>query len=366
MASKYDQLVREEINILKPYIPGKPIEEVKEEYELERVVKLASNENPLGISSKVREAIYKELGNINRYPDGDSRLLRKTLAKRLDITEEMLLFGNGSDGLLKVIGETFLNKGDEVIISDPTFAEYIFVANLMGAELKKVKMNPYHQDLDKIASSITNKTRMIFLTSPHNPAGTIITEKELRKFMEQIPENLLVIFDEAYYEYVQGQDYPDIIEYIKRGYPIIGLRTFSKAYGLAGLRLGYLFADSGIVGLLAKAIDPFNVNRIAQVAAKAALEDRDFLAETIRVNEEGKEFLYRELAAREIDYVPTEANFMLVNIGIDSLDLFNKLLKMGVIVRPGDPLGYPGHIRLTIGTMEENKIFLDSIDKITR
>src|SRR5690554_1400036 len=182
MASKYDQLVREEINILKPYIPGKPIEEVKEEYELERVVKLASNENPLGISSKVREAIYKELGNINRYPDGDSRLLRKTLAKRLDITEEMLLFGNGSDGLLKVIGETFLNKGDEVIISDPTFAEYIFVANLMGAELKKVKMNPYHQDLDKIASSITNKTRMIFLTSPHNPAGTIITEKELRKF----------------------------------------------------------------------------------------------------------------------------------------------------------------------------------------
>jgi len=364
MTSRYVNLMREEIGILKPYIPGKPIEEVQEEYGLERVVKLASNENPLPLSEKVRKAIENELREINRYPDSDSRLLKKALAGKLGLSEEMLLFGNGSDGLLKIIGETFLNKGDEVIVSDPTFVEYIFVANLMGAELKRIEMKSYQQDLAGIIGAITDKTKMIFLTSPHNPAGTIIKKGELRDFLDQVPENILVVVDEAYYEYVQDEDYPDIIEFIKEGYPVIGLRTFSKAYGLAGIRLGYLFADPEIVALLAKALDPFNVNRIAQVAALAALEDEEFLQKTIELNEEGKEFLYREMGKRGFDYVPTEANFILVNVRMDAMDLFNKLLRLGVIIRPGDPLGYPEHIRLTIGTMEENKIFLDSIDKV--
>ncbi len=364
MSNKYVGLMREEIGTLKPYIPGKPIEEVQEEYGLERVIKLASNENPLPLSEKVREAIEKELADLNRYPDSDSRLLKKALARKLAISEDMLLFGNGSDGLLKVIGETFLNKGDEVIVSDPTFVEYIFVANLMGAELKVVKMKDYHQDLEGILGEVTDKTKMIFLTSPHNPAGTIIKEGELKAFLDRLPENILVVVDEAYYEYVQDEDYPDIIEYIKEGYPVIGLRTFSKAYGLAGLRLGYLFADPEIVALLAKAIDPFNVNRIAQAAALAALEDEEFLERAIKLNEEAKEFLYKELEKRGFEYVPTEANFILVNVKMDAMKLFNELLKMGVIIRPGDPLGYPEHIRLTIGTMEENKIFLDCIDKI--
>ncbi|HHU93380.1 MAG TPA: histidinol-phosphate transaminase [Halanaerobiaceae bacterium] len=364
MTSRYVNLMREEIGILKPYIPGKPIEEVQEEYGLERVVKLASNENPLPLSEKVRKAIENELREINRYPDSDSRLLKKALAGKLGLSEEMLLFGNGSDGLLKIIGETFLNKGDEVIVSDPTFVEYIFVANLMGAELKRIEMKSYQQDLAGIIGAITDKTKMIFLTSPHNPAGTIIKKGELRDFLDRVPENILVVVDEAYYEYVQDEDYPDIIEFIKEGYPVIGLRTFSKAYGLAGIRLGYLFADPEIVALLAKALDPFNVNRIAQAAALAALEDEEFLQKTIELNEEGKEFLYREMGKRGFDYVPTEANFILVNVRMDAMDLFNKLLRLGVIIRPGDPLGYPEHIRLTIGTMEENKIFLDSIDKV--
>ncbi|MGB4373850.1 MAG: histidinol-phosphate transaminase [Halanaerobiales bacterium] len=364
MTSRYVNLMREEIGILKPYIPGKPIEEVQEEYGLERVVKLASNENPLPLSEKVRKAIENELREINRYPDSDSRLLKKALAGKLGLSEEMLLFGNGSDGLLKIIGETFLNKGDEVIVSDPTFVEYIFVANLMGAELKRIEMKSYQQDLAGIIGAITDKTKMIFLTSPHNPAGTIIKKGELRDFLYKVPENILVVVDEAYYEYVQDEDYPDIIEFIKEGYPVIGLRTFSKAYGLAGIRLGYLFADPEIVALLAKALDPFNVNRIAQAAALAALEDEEFLQKTIELNEEGKEFLYREMGKRGFDYVPTEANFILVNVRMDAMDLFNKLLRLGVIIRPGDPLGYPEHIRLTIGTMEENKIFLDSIDKV--
>lgn len=360
----YDSMVREEVHNLKPYIPGKPIEEVKEEYNLESVTKLASNENPLGLSEKVKKAVANEIENIYRYPDGGCRIIKNALAKKLDIIEEMLLFGNGSDGLLKVIGETFINKGDQVIIFDPTFVEYTFVSNLMGAEIKRVKMNPYHQDIKSMTRMITNETKMVFLTNPHNPAGTIINNEDLKYFMDNIPENVLVILDEAYYEYVQDEDYPDVLEYIEAGYPIIALRTFSKAYGLAGLRIGYAIANSQLIGLLSKTRDPFNVNRIAQIAAKAALDDQEFLKKAIEVNESGKKYLYKELESRDIKYVPTESNFILVNIVMDSIEVFNKLLKMGVIIRPGKPLGYSEHIRVTIGLPEENKIFIDSIDKL--
>ena len=364
MGNKYSQMIREEINSLNPYIPGKPIEEVQEEYGLEKVIKLASNENPLGLSEKVKNVIINELTAINRYPDGDCRLIKRAVAKKLNVSEDMLLFGNGSDGLLKVIAETFINKGDEVIIFDPSFVEYSFTANLMGADLKRIKMNPYHQDLDSILQVVSDKTKMVFLTSPHNPAGTIITDEQLRLFLDRFPDNTLLIMDEAYYEYVQSDEYPDSLEYIKKGYPLIVLRTFSKVYGLAGLRMGYLIADSEIVSLVAKALDPFNVNRISQAAALAALEDEEFIKNSIRVNEAGKEYLYKELEKRNITYVPTEANFILINMGINSMEVFDKLLRMGVIIRPGKPLGYPDHIRLSIGTEEENKIFINSIDKL--
>ena len=364
MANKYSRMIREEIDTLSPYIPGKPIEEVQEEYGLERVIKLASNENPLGLSEKVKKAVINELSTLNRYPDGDCRFLKRAMAGKLNISEDMLLFGNGSDGLLKVIAETFINKGDEVIVFDPSFVEYTFVANLMGADLKRVKMNPYHQDLDKVLELVSDKTKMIFLTSPHNPAGTIITDRKLRVFLDRIPDNILVIMDEAYYEYVQSDEYPDSLEYIKKGYSLIVLTTVSKVYARAGLRIGYLIAESEIDSLAAKALDPFNVNRIAQAAALAAIEDEEFLENSIRVNEAGKEYLYRELEKRNISYVPTEANFILVNMEMDCMKLFEDLLRMGVIIRPGKPLGYPGHIRLSIGTEEENKLFINSIDKL--
>ncbi|MFW6288102.1 MAG: histidinol-phosphate transaminase [bacterium] len=361
---KYEQLVREEIHTLKPYIPGKPIEEVKKEYGLEQIIKLASNENPLGVSEKVKKAVLDDIDNIYRYPDGGCRIIKKPLAKKLGITEDMLLFGNGSDGLLKVIGETFFSKGDQVVISDPTFVEYIFVSNLMGAELKRVKMDPYNQDIKGIIEMVTGKTKMVFLTSPHNPAGTIIKDKDLKYLLDSIPANVLVVLDEAYYEYVQDEEYPDVLEYINKGYPIIALRTFSKAYGLAGLRIGYAIADQKLISLLSKAREPFNVNRVSQIAARAALEDEEFLKRAVEVNETGKKYLYKELEARNINYVPTESNFILVNIGMDSMEVFSKLLKNGVIIRPGKPLGYPEHIRLTIGLPEENKIFINSIDKL--
>lgn len=359
-----EHLSRKELAKLKPYIPGKPIEDVKKEYGLDRVVKLASNENPLGVSMLVKTFLKDELDNIHRYPDGACTALKSDLAQVLKIREEMLLFGNGSDGLLKVLAEAFIEPGDEIIISDPTFVEYIFVSNMMGASLKKVKMNPYHQDLNKIAEAISEKTKMIFLTSPHNPAGTIIRDKELKSFMDRIPGDIIVVLDEAYFEYVQSDEYPDSIKYINDGYPIISFRTFSKAYALAGLRIGYAIAEPEVIALLAKVRDPFNVNRLAQKAAQIALKDKDFLKKTIEVNENGKKYLYQELEKRGIEYVPTEANFILINMKYDSMELFEKLLKMGVIIRPGKPLGYPEHIRLSIGLAEENKLFINSIDKV--
>ncbi|MFW5972140.1 MAG: histidinol-phosphate transaminase [Bacillota bacterium] len=360
----YNNMVREEIHHLKPYIPGKPIEEVKEEHGLERVTKLASNENPLGVSEYVKKVIKVNLDDSFRYPDGGCRIIKKPLSTKLGIDQDMLLFGNGSDGLLKVIAETFLKKGDEVIVSDPTFVEYIFVSNLMGAQLKKVKMTPYNQDIMKILETITENTKMIFLTSPHNPAGTIINKMDFDYFMKNIPEHVIVVVDEAYYEYVQNENYPDSLDYINKDYPIILLRTFSKAYGLAGLRIGYAISNSQLIALLSKAREPFNVNHLSQVAAAAALEDEEFLNKTREINQVGKKYLYDELNARKIKYVPTESNFILINISMDSMDVFDRLLKMGVIIRPGKPLGYPEHIRVTIGLPEENKIFINSIDKL--
>jgi len=364
LSDNWKKNIRKEIKNISPYIPGKPISEVKREYGLDKIVKLASNENPLGISSLVREAILKECENINRYPDGSSYSLKQELCQRLNITEDMILFGNGSDGLLKVIGESFLNNDSNVIIPYPTFVEYSFVAYLMGSQLIRVLMNNYHQDLKAIAEAVNSKTRLIFLTSPHNPAGSIFTEEEFTDFLEYIPDNVIIIMDQAYFEYVQNDFYPEIIKYIKKGYPIISLRTFSKAYGLAGLRLGYAIANPEIIDLLTVVRDPFNVNYLAEVAGKAALKDTEFLSRTIQINEEGKKYLYSELEKRGFTYVPTEANFILININRDSMDVFKELMKMGVIVRPGKPLGYPEHIRLTIGLPEENRFFVNCIDKL--
>ncbi|MDI3548024.1 MAG: histidinol-phosphate aminotransferase [Halanaerobiales bacterium] len=360
----WKRIVRKEINYIKPYVPGRPIAEVKAEYGLERVVKLASNENPLGVSDRVKEAIFQECEQINRYPDGASRSLKTDLCQKLNIGEDMLIFGNGSDGLLKVIAESFLEKNSNVVIPYPTFVEYTFVSYLMGSQLIRVWMNNYHQNLKAMAEAITSKTRLLFLTNPHNPTGTIFTKEEFELLLSNLPDDVILVVDEAYHEYVQDQRYPDVLEYIRSGYPIIVLRTFSKAYGLAGLRLGYAIARPEIIEVLSKARDPFNVNHLAERAGRAALRDTEFLKRTIENNERGKEYLYAELSKRGIYYVPTEANFILVKIDLDCMEVFKKLMEMGVIVRPGKPLGYRNHLRVSIGLPEENKFFINCIDKL--
>ena len=353
--------IRDEINKIKPYIPGKPISEVKEELGLEKVIKLASNENPLPTSEKVKQAINKEIADINLYPDGASRRLTETLCARENIEEDMVIVGNGSDGLIKVIGETFLDRDSQVIISYPSFVEYNFIAQLMGCHIIRVWMRQYQQNIEGIINACTGKTNMIFITSPDNPTGTIIGKNKLDKLLHSIPDDVLVVLDEAYHEYVQDENYPSGIDYVKQGYPVIVLRTFSKAYGLAGLRLGYAIAAPEIIELLMKARDPFNVNRIAEVAGKAVLEDEAFLKESVAINEQGKKYLYGQLEKMGLEYVPTQANFVLVNVKVNSMELFDNLLQKGIIIRPGKPLGYPGHIRVTIGTPEENEAFIEAL-----
>lgn len=355
-------LMRKELSKLKPYIPGKPIDEVKKEFGLDKIVKLASNENPLRGSEQVKKAVAAEMEVVNRYPDGACRTLKGVLADKLSINEDMILFGNGSDGLLKVIAEAFLTDEDEVIISHPTFVEYIFVSHLMGSQLVRICMDDYRQNLRAISEAVSAKTKMIFLTNPHNPAGTVFSQGEFNDLLDTLAEGTIVVMDEAYYEYVQDENSPDGIEYIKKGHPIIVLRTFSKIYGLAGLRLGYAVASKQIIEILRMARDPFNVNRIVQAAAGAALKDTAFFEKSLEINEKGKEYLYEELDKRGIEYVPTEANFILINLKMDSMDVFQHLLKMGLIIRPGKPLGYPQHIRLSIGLPEENKFFINCID----
>ena len=364
VSAKWKKLVREEVGAIKPYIPGKPIKEVKEEYGLDSIIKLASNENPLPVSEKVKNALAGEAEKINLYPDGATRNLREKVADKLGVDGNMLTFGNGSDGLLKVIAVTFLDNESSVIISHPSFVEYKFVSQIMGCNMIRVCVTNYQHNLEGMVEAITSDTEMIFLTSPDNPSGTIINKEKLEWFLDEIPDDIIVVLDEAYHEFVQDEDYPNGIDYVKQGYPVIVLRTFSKAYGLAGLRLGYSITCPEMKELLMKVRDPFNVNRLAEEAGIAALEDEEFLRSTIENNEKGKKYLYKEFEKLGLDYVPTHSNFILVNVGVDSMELFEKMLKKGVIIRPGKPLGYPEHIRVTIGLPEENERFISVLQEV--
>lgn len=363
-SAKWKQIVRGEVGSIKPYVPGKPIREVKEEYGLESIIKLASNENPLPVPETVKEALTREMENINLYPDGATRSLRAKVAKKLDVGEDMLTFGNGSDGVLKVIAETFLDNDSSVILSHPSFVEYKFVSQIMGCNMIRVCVSDYQHNLKGMLEAVTSETEMIFLTSPDNPSGTIIKREKLEWFLNELPDDIIVVLDEAYYEFVQDGEYPDGIDYVKEGYPVIVLRTFSKAYGLAGLRLGYAITCPEMKELLMKVRDPFNVNRLAEEAGKAVLADDDFLPQVIENNEQGKEYLYGEFERLGLDYVSTHSNFILVKVDVDSMELFEGMLERGVIIRPGDPLGYPEHIRVTIGLPEENEKFISALEGV--
>jgi len=364
MSSFINDKARQEIFNLKPYIPGKPIEEVKRELGLQDIVKLASNENPVGTSPKAVKAIKDSLSELHFYPDSNCYYLKKKLASVTGIKEDGILIGNGSDELLKLVAETFLNKGDEVIFAEPSFVEYEFTAKIMGAKCIAVSLVNFKHDLGSMLSAVNERTKIIYICNPNNPTGTMVSADEIDSFMAQVPDDILVIFDEAYFEYVENPDFPKGLEYISQGKNVIIMRTFSKVYGLAALRIGYALTTPDIARAIERVMEPFNVNMLAQVAAIAALDDLEHVEKSQKVNSEGKQYLYNEFDKMGLKYVKTEANFVFVDTGKDCQEVFKKLLRKGIIIRTGDIFGYPTFIRVTIGIHDENIRFINGLKTI--
>jgi histidinol-phosphate aminotransferase len=356
--------VREEVLGMEKYVAGKPISEVKRELGLNEVIKLASNENPLGCSPKVKQALKETIQETCLYPDAANYELKKTIAENLGIKSNQIFCGTGSDLLIRVICSTFLNHGDESIMAEITFSRYDAATKLMGGKTVLVPMKNHGLDVDKMVESITERTKMIWFCNPNNPTGTIFRKADLERIIKRIPENVIVIMDEAYIEYVTDEEYPDSLSLLDKYPNMIILRTFSKAYGLASLRCGYGIANEEMVNYFNTVIGPFDVNLFAQKAAVAALEDKDYLNFVYETNKIGKEYLYKQFRKLDLEFIESNANFIMVKSRIDDKFVFNELLKKGIIMRPGHLLGMPGWMRVTIGTQEQNEAFIKALEEI--
>jgi histidinol-phosphate aminotransferase len=363
--SRIEDIGRPELLTLAPYVPGKPIEEVEREFGITGVIKLASNENPLGPSPSVIETLKAAAPRVFNYPDSNCFNLKREIAPLFGLQEDNFIFGNGADELIKIIGETFLNPEDEIIYGWPTFSEYIFICKLMGAKPCAVPLTDFRYDLKKIAEQVSERTKLIFICNPNNPTGTILDEQEMRAFFEMIPSDVVVVVDEAYHEYVIDPGHSSAVELINNK-RTIALRTFSKIYGLAGLRIGYAIASPEIIALLNRVREPFNVSMLAQEAAVTALQDQSHVRQSKELVIEGKRYLYQEFERLGLDYVPSETNFIFVNINRDSREVFTALLKEGVIIRTGDIFDYPNYIRVTVGTPEQNNRFIVCLEKVMK
>ncbi|WP_173916301.1 histidinol-phosphate transaminase [Halobacillus sp. Marseille-Q1614] len=347
---------KEILKNMKPYKPGKQIEEVKEEYGLDRIVKLASNENPFGFSSQVKEQLPALINQLEKYPDGYSAALRKKLAGILNVKEEQLIFGNGSDEVVQIICRTFLEAGANTVMATPTFPQYRHNALIEGAEVREVSLQDGHHHVEAMLEQIDERTRVLWLCTPNNPTGVHMTASEVRHVLSSVPPHVLVVIDEAYYEYMDAEDRFESLEVLNEYENLIILRTFSKAYGLAGLRIGYGVASQEIIQTLEPAREPFNTSTIAQAAAILALDDQSFITESTASNRKSKQELFKFLDDHGIGYYPSQANFVLVHLPISGDEMFEHLLSKGFIVRSGEALGLPNSIRLTIGKEEDMQV----------
>lgn len=352
--------VSENIKNLIPYVPGKPIEELERELGISGSIKLASNENPLGPSPKAIAAIKKALEGLNRYPDGSGFYLSQALAKRYGVDIAHIILGNGSNELIELVARAFVQPGDEVISADPSFVVYRMITQAAGGTNVIVPCKDNRHDLDAMAERITPKTKIVFIANPNNPTGTMNSKAEMDRFMDRVPGHVIVAMDEAYFEYVTHADYPDSPDYLTTGKNVLALRTFSKIYGLAGLRIGYGVTTPEIAELMNKVRQPFNTNSLAQIGALAALADRKHVEKSIAINNEGKQFLSQSFQRLGVSYVPTEANFILFETPLDGGVLYAALLRQGVIIRH---MGGK-RLRVTIGLPEENARFVSELEKI--
>jgi len=346
------------------YQPGKPIEEVKKELGLNEVIKLASNENPFGQSKKIKQRIEKEVDFLHIYPDSTGIELRKKISDLYSIDTEQIILGNGSDEIIQYIARAYLNNDTEVIMADITFPMYKLNAMIESAKIIEVPLINGRHDLNKMAERITSKTAIVWVCNPNNPTGTIITHEELIDFLEKVPSEVLVVMDEAYAEYVVDPNYPNTLELIELYPNLMLLRTFSKIYGLAALRIGYGIANKTIIEDLSKVKEPFNANRLAQSSAEEAVLDQEFIAYCQMENHKNKLFFMQELDKLGIEYFPSQTNFILIKINGDDQHVFEQLLQNGIITRPGSKLGLPGSLRITIGTMVQMEKLVKTLKAI--
>ena len=349
--------VHPNISSLVPYSPGKPLDELERELGITGAIKLASNENPLGPSPKAQKILADGVAMLNRYPDGGAHYLRRALAERWKVSADQVIVGNGSDEVISLLIKAFLAPGEEAVMADHTFVMYkLSVQGAHGVSVE-VPLKDWRHDLSAMAEAITEKTRLLFLCNPNNPTGTMVTGIEIEAFLANVPDHVIVVFDEAYYEYVRSTEYPDSLQYVKQERPVVVLRTFSKIYGLAGLRVGYGVTSEEIVSYVNRIRPPFNANSLAQIAALGALEDEEHVATSRSLNESEMVLLEDKLSKLGMDVIPSQANFLYFDTKRDGRQVFDGLLRQGVIVRHIKG----SMIRVTVGRPEENQRFLEAL-----
>lgn len=368
MTTNFKQLAVSGVQSLQPYQPGKPIDELAREFGLneEDIIKLASNENPLGPSPKVLAAIQEALPELTRYPDGAGFELKQAISNKFGLQKEQITLGNGSSDILDFICRAFVNPGENIVTSQHAFAIYGIIATIVGAHCIKVPAINYAHDLDAMAAAINDKTRVVFVTNPNNPTGTWINKNDLINFLDKIPANVLVLLDEAYFEYVQNAEYPDGLSLLPAYPNLVVARTFSKAYGLAAMRVGYGASSVEVADLLNRVRPPFNVNSLALVAATASLSDDGYVQRSIAENSKGMQQLEAAFNELNIEYIPSVANFIAFKIPspLKAAEVFQQLLAKGVIVRPIAGYEMPDYLRVSIGTAQENQGFIEALTQV--
>jgi len=363
-AANITSLIQPHLSQLTPYQAGKPLEELARELGLSDAIKLASNENPLGPSPRALAAIQAELANLHRYPDSHAYYLKEDLSRHLGIKPQQLILGNGSDEILDLLVRALVSPGDEVISTAHTFLMYGLLTQAVGGLFRAVPLKDLRLDLPAVAQAVTPRTKLILLNNPNNPTGTVFSRAEWEAFLAAVPATVTVVLDEAYIEFADDPEVPHGLEYLAEDRLLVGLRTFSKAYGLAGLRIGYGYGPSELLEFLNRLRLPFNVNRLAQAGARAALEDVEFLGRTLEVVRRGRDFLCQGLSRLGLAYVPTQANFILIQVGRPGQEVYQAMLREGVIIRAMDAYDFPDCIRVNAGLPEENQRFLKALQKV--
>lgn len=360
------QLALPGIRQLQPYQAGKPIDELERELGISNIVKLASNENPLGVSPLVQKALQEHITGLARYPDANGFYLKSALAEKYQVQTNQVTLGNGSNDVLELLARTYVSAEHEVIFSQHAFVVYPLITQAIGAKPVAIPALDYGHDLTAMLAAINTKTRMIFIANPNNPTGTFIPSKELHEFLAAVPEHVLVVLDEAYYEYVPAAERANSVEWIQEFPHLVVSRTFSKAYGLAGLRAGYAISHPAVADFVNRIRQPFNMNELALTAAQAALTDEDFLQQAIAVNRAGMAQLIEFCEQQGLAYIPSYGNFLTIEVGEQAAKLYQQLLQKGVIVRPVAGYELPHHLRVSIGLKEENQAFINAMQAIAQ